>query len=114
MLSVIYYKIIFKMEGSVIPILESFPLISKVMPYYGFTHRMFLVLSILSKHTRSILMKYYKEFRRFMLEYSLEKEVTIENLSHLHLPSDLFKFRIKAITLYNKIDLLFNFIDTVI
>ena len=49
-----------------------------------------------------------------MLEYSLEKEVTIENLSHLHLPSDLFKFRIKAITLYNKIDHLFNFIDTVI
>ena len=83
------------MERIYIKILESFPLISKVMPYYAWTHRMFLLLSEVSKKTRLILIKNYTLFRRIMLEYSMEKSIDIKKLLMLNIPYDLFKFNIK-------------------
>ena len=82
------------MEGNHIPILESYPLVSKVMPYYGFTHKGFLVLTILSKSVRQMIIVNYKTFRRIMLEYSFEKFITIEALTRLDLPTDLFRYKI--------------------
>ena len=82
------------MEKYRISILESFPLVSIVMPYYGYTHRMFLVLSELSQKSRCMLISNYKEFRRYMSVYCLGKEICIFQLSKLTLPFDLFKFNV--------------------
>ena len=78
------------MEISHIHILESFPLVSIVMPYYGATHKMFLLLSEFSKQTRLILIDYYNEFRRYMFDYNQKRWITIKDLSKLCIPWDFF------------------------
>ena len=85
------------MERSHIAILESFPLISVIIPYYGFTHWGFLLLSALSRKTRSILMENYKVFRRIMLQYSKERKIEDNGEWSLLvlLPADLFRFNIR-------------------
>ena len=90
------------MEISRIHILESFPLVSIVMPYYGATHKMFLLLSEFSKQTRLILIDYYNEFRRHMFDYNQKRWITIKDLSKLCIPWDLFKFIIEDYWLANE------------
>ena len=99
------------MEGSRISILENFPLVSHVMPYYGFTHRMFLLLSALSKGSRQMLIENYKVFRRIMLNYSLKFNINIKDLERLHIPCDLFKFKIEPISEDSVTDLI-SFVNT--
>ena len=71
------------MESSYIPILESFPLLSVIAPYFGSSDKCFIVLSKLSVCIRNNLIKHYPEFRRFMLGYTKtlknQDEGTLEN-----------------------------------
>ena len=83
------------MESSRIKIFESFPLVSVVMVYYGYTHEMFVVLSSLSMKIRMNMLKHYKNFRRIMLKYSQEMRIERNvELSCIRLPFDLFKLNI--------------------
>ena len=100
------------MEVSRIIILEKLSLITVVMPYYSYTHRIFLVLSMLSKKSRFILKSNYGAFRKAMLKYTLEKNSKIKDLANLYLPLDLFKFRI-GYSISNWDDLII-FLNTVI
>ena len=50
------------MENKQIRILERFDVISITMPYYGSTHKSFLLLSALSPASRSKLDEFYQEF----------------------------------------------------
>ena len=102
------------MEVENIPIFESLSLIYKVMPYFGYTHRIFLILSILWKKTRNVLKHNYKVFRKIMIDYSLEKIVTIEELLELNIPYDLFKFNIRYDFFWVGIEKLISFANTII
>ena len=84
------------MESISIPILMNFPLISVLMPYFGFTHEIFIVLTSLSVGTRSKLIERYSEFRKFMLKYSKVKEVEIEDLLKKKFPLDIFILQFKT------------------
>ena len=57
------------MERSKIPMLSRFDAISHIMPYYGETHRAFLLLSGLCSETREKLDEFYEEFVNHMKEY---------------------------------------------
>ena len=100
------------MESISIPILMNFPLISVLMPYFGFTHQIFILLSSLSVGTRSKLIERYSEFRKFMLKYSKVIEVKIEDLYKKKLPLDVFILQIKTFP-YPKAKDLKAFADTV-
>ena len=58
-----------------IRVLNNFALISKIIPYYGSTHRSFLLLSMLSSKTRCKLDEYFIEFTKLMFEYSTQIEI---------------------------------------
>ena len=81
------------MKSRRIPILENFALISVIMPYYGPTHKMFLVLSSFSAKSRDKLDEYYDEFRNVMAKYSLKIRIVDCKLATWKLPCDLFKFK---------------------
>ena len=51
------------MESIKITILQNFALISKIMPYFGYTHKWFILLSRLSSNTRDKLYEFYNEFK---------------------------------------------------
>ena len=101
------------MESSYIPILESFPLFPKVMPFFGSLDKSFVVLSELSVWTRKNLMKHYPEFRRFMLKYSKTLNITMNELSEMKIPFDLFKFKIDKHELANGIEQLIGLLYTI-
>ena len=102
-----------KMEQSYIPIFESFPLVSVIMPYYGLTHEMFCVLSILSVSIRQNLNDHYEEFRKYMLRFSKTLKIDIEKLSEMEIPSDIFKFKIDPHSLDGGVDDLITLIGTI-
>ena len=101
------------MESSYIPILESFPLLSEVMPYFGSPDKSFIVLSELSLWTRKNLIKHYPEFRRFMLKYSKTLNIAMNELSEMKIPFDLFKFEIDEDELVNGIEPLIDLLYTI-
>ena len=85
------------MERSKIPMLSRFDLISHIMPYYGQTHRAFLLLSGLCSETRQKLDEFYDEFVTCMTEYwMLLIRNPKSNLNCLFLPNDLFEISIKC------------------
>ena len=85
------------MERSKIPMLSRFDAISHVMPYYGQTHRAFLLLSGLWKETREKLDEFYDEFVTCMREYWMVIKAHQSNQSnYLFLPNDLFEFVINC------------------
>ena len=99
------------MERSKIPMLSRFDAISHIMPYYGQTHRAFLLLSSLCSETREKLDEFYYEFIASMKKYwSYFKVNSDENLIGLFLPNDLFEI---SISFYSKefSDALINFIE---
>ena len=79
------------MESFHISILESFPLISITMPFYGYSDEIFRLISSLSVKARKNLIDYYPEFRKFMFKYSRIKKITIRTLVERKIPMDLFK-----------------------
>ena len=75
---------------SQIPLLSSTSLLSVLLPYYSSTHHCFLLLSVLSRSSRSNLISFYAEFRRFMLPYCSLILINSNWLSTFP-PWDLFK-----------------------
>ena len=73
-----------------ITILENFWITSIIMPFYGKTHKMFLLLSSLYSGSRHKLNEFYPEFRKWMRDYWLEITIDSDTLQNLFLPSDLF------------------------
>ena len=80
------------MEKLKIPMLSRFDTISHIMPYYGQTHRAFLLLSGLCSKTRSKLDEFYDEFVNLMKEHWRYIEIysTRQNIP----PNDLFEMSI--------------------
>ena len=101
------------MESYRISIIERFPLVSVIMPYYSFKHEMFLLLSILSKKTRKNLAKNYEGFRRIMHKYS--KEIIVKDSSEwkIKFPYDLFKLKFNFDAFCSGVKVLITFIDTI-
>ena len=96
------------MEGKIL-LLENFGLISVTMPYYGHTHKGFLLLSKLWVKTRMKLDEFYVEFRRHMIPYWWEIELNDHKYSRPFPPWDLFRLNfmpinegIKAISSYSQ------------
>ena len=80
------------MDRSKIPMLNRFDAISHIMPYYGQTHRAFLLLSSLCSKTRNKLDEYYDEFVKVMREYWMQVWVDSKySQDHIFLPNDLFE-----------------------
>ena len=102
------------MESEYIRVLESFALVSVIMPYYGYADEIFLVLSSLSVSIRQNLIDFYAEFRNFMLQYSKIKKITIEKLSEMKLPLDLFRFKLKMSLFTERAEDLIALINTII
>ena len=90
------------MEDSKVSILENFSLIFKIMPYYGPTHKVFLLLSWLCVKSRQKLNEFYWEFRKFMAKYSFELDIDEDVFYQLDLPSDLFRFKLTIDSFSNK------------
>ena len=79
------------MESTNNPIFKRFSLTTVVVPYYGYTHESFVLLSSLSKNTREILNDNYEGFRKYMANFL--KIISIHQAidEKLRLPLDLFK-----------------------
>ena len=83
------------MERSKIPMLSRFDTISHIMPYYGQTHRAFLLLSSLCLETRHKLDEFYDEFVTLMKENWAYIDTSLtDQLTSLFLPNDLFRISI--------------------
>ena len=99
------------MERSKIPMLSRFDAISHIMPYYGQTHKAFLLLSSLCSETRSKLDEFYDEFVACMKEYWMFFNINSSNkLNQLFLPNDLFEFSIFCL-FQKSIDVLIKLIE---
>ena len=100
------------MENPKIPMLSRFDLISHIMPYYGQTHRAFLLLSGLCSETRWKLDEFYDAFVTCMKEYWLVFKVyQSKKLNSLFLPNDLFEFHILSIINKEKFDSFIKFVE---
>ena len=80
------------MEKSQVRILEKFGVSSIVMPYFGYAHQSFLLLSRLSRGSREMLVDFYREMVNWLLEWNTLIDVTYNSIKTLFMPSDLFKF----------------------
>ena len=90
-----------------INIFNIFPVVINIMPYYGPTHKCFLLLSSLNSRIRELLSMHYELFRNYMLKYWNEVEIEDDNITSIFLPSDFFLFDItinseKAIRIFIK------------
>ena len=102
------------MESYSIPILESLPIVSIMMPYYGFSHETFILLSAVWTNSRHNLINHYWEFRRYMLQYAKKMKYKIRDLYKMMLPLDLFIFLIDESSLDKGINDLIALVDTII
>ena len=82
------------MQSSQFRILEKFGVSSVIMPYFGYTHQSFLLLSRLSKGSRAMLDDFYQEIVNWLFEWNTVIYINDHNTEAMFLPSDLFKFTI--------------------
>ena len=82
------------MQSSQVRILEKFGVSSVVMPYFGYTHQSFLLLSRLSKGSRTMLDEFYREIVNWLFKWNMMISINDQNTKAMFLPSDLFKFTI--------------------
>ena len=82
------------MQSSQVRILEKFGVSSVVMPYFGYAHQSFLLLSQLSKGSRAMLDDFYREIVNWLFELNILISIDDQNTEAMFLPSDLFKFMI--------------------
>ena len=80
--------------------LQRFDTISHAMPYYGRTHKAFLLLSSLCSASRCKLDEYYKEFVHWMSKNWINIVATLD-INCLILPFDLFIMDAIEIQEYN-------------
>ena len=86
------------MKRSNIPMLNRIDTISHIMPYYGHTHRAFLLLSSLCSMTRNKLNEFYDEFVNHMREHWIYLEAySTSQQANIFLPNDLFKIFIECL-----------------
>ena len=84
------------MESYRIPILEKYSLMLKTLPYYSYTHKVWLLVSCFSQKSRKILKDNYKAFLNWMEKNLMEVKINDENNKRRYsLPWELFKFVIK-------------------
>ena len=95
------------MQSSQVRILEKFGVSSVVMPYFGYAHQSFLLLSRLSKGSRTMLDDFYREIVNSLFEWNILISINDQNTKAMFLPSDLFKY---SINLKNE-SILQEFID---
>ena len=82
------------MQSFQVRILEKFGVSSVVMPYFGYAHQSFLLLSRLSKGSRTMLDDFYREIVNWLFEWNILISINDQNTKEMFLPSDLFKFMI--------------------
>ena len=82
------------MEWSQIHILQKFGVSSVIMPYFGYAHQSFLLLSRLSRESRTMLDDFYREMVNWLFEWNMRILINDSNIKMLYLPSDLFKYSI--------------------
>ena len=82
------------METSQVRILQKFGVSSVVMPYFGYAHQSFLLLSQLNRGSRAMLDDFYPEMIYWLYEWNMRILITDYNTKMLYLPSDLFKYSI--------------------
>ena len=80
------------MEVSRVRILEKFGVSSVVMPYFGYAHQSFLVLSSLCRGSRAMLNDFYRETVNWLYEWNMVISIDDSNIKMFYLPSDLFKY----------------------
>ena len=73
-------------------LLNTIALIAEILPYYGWTHEYFLVLSQLWKKTRNKLNEFFKEFRKIMGKNLIIFKISGRNINNIFPPSELFAF----------------------
>ena len=88
------------MQTSKIHILEKFGVSSVVMPYFGYSHQSFLLLTRLSGRSRAMLVEFYQEMISWLYDWNMMISITDHNIKMLYLPSNLFKY---SINLDNKL-----------
>ena len=81
-----------------IQVLEKFSSWTKVLPYLGFAHNSFLLLSRMSKRSRVLLDEHYEGIINWLSEFIMNIHITEQNINALFLPSDLFQFSISLKT----------------
>ena len=82
------------MDATRVRILEKFGVSSVVLPYLGYAHQSFLLLSRLSRGSRAMLDDFYREVINWLFELNMWISIADHNTKMLYLPSDLFKFQI--------------------
>ena len=79
-----------------IPILETYSLMLKTLPYFSYTHKAWLLLSCFSPKSRKNLKDNYKAFLNWMEKNLMKVWINDENIERRYsLPWDLFKFNIR-------------------
>ena len=82
------------MQSSQVRILEKFGVSSVIMPYFGYAHQSFLLLSRLSKGSRAMLDDFYREIVNWLFKWNMMISINDQNTKAMFLPSDLFKYSI--------------------
>ena len=82
------------MDATQVQILEKFGVSSVVLPYLGYAHQSFLLLSRLSGRSRAMLNDFYREIINWLFEWNMCISTADHSSKMLYLPSDLFKFQI--------------------
>ena len=82
------------MDATQVRILEKFGVSSVVLPYFGYAHQSFLLLSRLSRRSRAMFDDFYREIVNWLFEWNMWVSTTDHNTKILYLPSDLFKYSI--------------------
>ena len=82
------------MQSSQVRILEKFSASSVIMPYFGYTHQSFLLLSRLNKGSRAMLNDFYSEIINWLFKWNMVISIDDLNTKAMFLPSDLFQFTI--------------------
>ena len=82
------------MQSSQVRILEKFGVSSVFIPYFGYAHQSFLLLSRLSKGSRAMLDDFYQEIVNWLFKWNMMISIDDQNTKAMFLPSDLFSFTI--------------------
>ena len=82
------------METTQVRILEKFGVSSVILPYFGYAHQSFLLLSRLSQGSRVMLDDFYREIVNWLFEWNIMTSINCNNIKMLYLPSDFFKYSI--------------------
>ena len=81
------------METSKFTVFDNFGVTSVMLPYIGYAHNSFLLISSLWKSSRSKLDEYYPEFRKIIAKDIKQVKIDQSTLHLSKLPWDLFELK---------------------